>query len=217
MTDLICIVDDDVSFRAAVARLLELRGYDVVQFGSADSFLEGMREGADPSCMLLDVRMPGLSGPALQERLAESNCSFPIIFLTGFGDVPTTVRAIKAGAEDVLIKPVPERVLIEVIERALANFQSGRSKREWRKSARALLQSLTPREREVFEFVVRGRANKQAARELGITERTIKAHRQHIFQKLHARTVADLVSLAERLDLLSQSDAAAETHGRYAR
>ncbi len=203
MTDLICIVDDDASFRAAIARLLQLRNYDVAQFASADDFLVEVRKGIDPDCVLLDISLPGLSGPGLQERLAELGCSFPIIFVTGFGDVPTTVRAIKAGAEDVLTKPVSEQALIDGIKSALAHLRQDRSRREWRRSAHALLETLTPREREVFECVVRGKSNKQAGRELGITERTIKAHRQRIFEKLHARTVADLVSLAERLDLLS--------------
>lgn len=205
MTDLICIVDDDASFRAATARLLRLRGYDVAQFASADDFLVEVRRGVDPGCVLLDISLPGLSGPGLQQRLTELGCSFPIIFVTGFGDVPTTVRAIKAGAEDVLTKPVSEQALMEGIENALARLRGDRSKREWRRSAHALLESLTPREREVFECVVRGKSNKQAGRELGITERTIKAHRQRIFEKLHARTVADLVSFAERLDLLSHA------------
>ena len=203
MTDLICIVDDDDSFRAAIARLLQLRGYDVTQFATADDFLVEVRKGIEPDCVLLDISLPGLSGPALQERLAELGCSFPIIFVTGFGDVPTTVRAIKAGAEDVLTKPVSEQALMDGIKSALAHLHRDRSNREWRRGAHALLETLTPREREVFECVVRGKSNKQAGRELGITERTIKAHRQRIFEKLHARTVADLVSLAERLDLLA--------------
>ena len=203
MTDLICIVDDDADFRTGIARLLRLRGYDVAQFASADEFLVEVRKGIDPDCILLDISLPGLSGPGLQERLAKLGCSFPIIFVTGFGDVPTTVRAIKAGAEDFLTKPVSERALVDGIKSALAHLHWERSKREWRRNAHALLESLTPREREVFECVVRGKSNKQAGRELGITERTIKAHRQRIFEKLQAKTVADLVSFAERLDLLS--------------
>jgi RNA polymerase sigma factor (sigma-70 family) len=203
MTALICIIDDDDSFRTAIARLLQLRGYDVTQFATADDFLVEVRKGIEPDCVLLDISLPGLSGPALQERLVELGCSFPIIFVTGFGDVPTTVRAIKAGAEDVLTKPVSEQALMDGIKSALAHLHRDRSNREWRRGAHALLETLTPREREVFECVVRGKSNKQAGRELGITERTIKAHRQRIFEKLHARTVADLVSLAERLDLLS--------------
>jgi FixJ family two-component response regulator len=201
--DLICIVDDDHAFRAAIARLLRLRDYQVAEYGSADDFLGDLREGVDPSCILLDVRLPGLSGPKLQEHLTDIGASFPIIFLTGYGDVPMTVKAIKAGAEDVLTKPVSARDLFDCIDRALANFQQERLKREWRKGARDLLDSLSPREREVFEYVVRGKVNKQTGYELGITERTIKAHRQRIFQKLHVKTVAELVSLAERLGALT--------------
>lgn len=206
MTDQIYIVDDDAPFRASIGRLLQLRGYRVVQFESADAVLADLNNGADPGCILLDIKLPGLSGPALQERLGELGCTSPIIFLTGFGDVPTTVKAIKAGAEDVLTKPVSEAVLIDRITRALDRFERERSKREWHKTARALLERLTPREREVFDRVVRGKANKQAARELGITERTVKAHRQRIFEKLQARTVAEIVSLAERLEILDFAD-----------
>ena len=206
MGELICVVDDDSSFRAAISRLLRGRGYDVAQFDSADHFLEDFAGGVEPSCILLDMKLPGLSGPDLQEHLANVDSSLPIIFLTGYFDVQTTVRAIKAGAEDVLTKPVSEQVLIASIKRALANFQRERSKREWRRGARSLLDSLTPREREVFDRVVQGKANKQSARELGITERTIKAHRQRIFQKLHARTIADLVSLAERLGIMLEPE-----------
>jgi RNA polymerase sigma factor (sigma-70 family) len=206
MPEQICIVDDDISFRTAIARLLCLRGYQVEQFGSANAFLDNLRGGADPACMLLDVRLPDLSGPALQEQLADLGSSFPIIFLTGFGDVPTTVRAIKAGAEDVLTKPVSEQVLVDSIQRAIANSQRQRPRREWSKRARELLDTLTPREREVFDRVVLGKSNKHVARDLGITERTVKAHRHRVFEKLHARTLADLVSLAERLELLQRPE-----------
>lgn len=206
MGDLICIVDDDNAFRSAIARLLRLRGYEVVQYESADLFLEGLQAGVDPVCILLDVKLPGLSGPELQQRLSELGATFPIVFLTGHGDVPMTVKAIKAGAEDVLTKPVSEHALVAAINLAVANSQKQRAKREWRQEARTLLNSLTPREREVFERVVRGKTNKQTAHDLGISERTIKAHRHRIFEKLRAETLADLVSLAERLDVLAQSE-----------
>ena len=206
MSELICVVDNDDSFRTSIARLLQVRGYDVAQFDSADHFLEDFAGGVDPDCILLDMKLPGLSGPGLQERLANLGSSSPIIFVTGYFDVQTTVRAMKAGAEDVLTKPVSEQALIDSVKRALANFRQERSKREWRRDACSLLDSLTPREREVFDCVVRGKANKQSARELGITERTIKAHRQRIFQKLHARTITDLVSLAERLGVMMEPE-----------
>lgn len=202
--ELICIVDDDTSFRAAIARLLRLRGYDVEGYDAADQFLHALHGGTEPDCILLDMKLPGLSGPELQEHLSQLGSCFPIIFLTGYGDVPTAVKAIKAGAEDVLTKPVSEQALVDGIKRALGSFKADRAKREWLKEARLLLNKLTPREREVFEYVVRGKMNKQAAHELGITERTIKAHRHRIFEKFGARTVADLVSLAERLGVLTE-------------
>ena len=203
MSGLIYIIDDDMPFRTAIARLLQLRGYSVVQYESADLFLEQARGGFEPGCILLDVRLPGLTGPALQEHLSQLGSAFPIIFLTGHGDVPTTVRAIKAGAEDFLTKPVSEQDLVNSIERAFATYQAEHAKADRLKSARARLETLSPREREVFEHVARGKTNKQIARELGITERTIKAHRVRIFWKLGARTVADLVTFAERLGILA--------------
>jgi FixJ family two-component response regulator len=211
LRDLICIVDDDTSFRTAIARLLQLRGYDVAGYESADHFLKALQEGVEPACILLDMKLPGLSGPGLQEHLSQLGSSFPIIFVTGHGDVPTAVKAIKGGAEDVLTKPVSEQALTSGIKQALANFTAERTKREWLKGARSMLESLTPREREVFEYVVRGKMNKQTAHELGITERTIKAHRQRIFEKFGARTVADLVSLAERLGISTELETRVQT------
>lgn len=168
--------------------------------------MQALREGVEPACLLLDMKMPGLSGPGLQAYLSQLGLSFPIIFVTGHGDVPTAVKAIKEGAEDVLTKPVSEQALTQGIKQALARFTAERAKREWLKGARSMLETLTPREREVFEYVVRGRMNKQTAHDLGITERTIKAHRQRIFEKFGARTVADLVSLAERLGILTEPE-----------
>ena len=204
MGAMIHIIDDDARFRAAIARLLSLRGYDVVQYVSADDFLGQFRRGQCGGCILLDIRLPGLSGTALQERLVALGSHVPIIFLTGYGDVPTTVKAMKAGAEDVLTKPVSEEALISCIQGAIARFEVDRARHEWLDHARALLETLTPREREVFDFVVRGKMNKQTAHELGITERTIKAHRHRIFEKLGARTVAELVSFAERLGVVTE-------------
>ena len=203
MSDLVYIVDDDAHFRAAVGRLLKLRGYEVAEYKSADEFLERVSEAVKPGCVLLDLKMPGLSGPELQRQLSEIGSSLPIIFLTGYADVPTTVRAIKRGAFDFLTKPVSEQTLIESIKGAFARLEAERPKNEWMNSARSRLDTLTPREREVFEYVVRGVMNKETAHKLGITERTIKAHRQRLFEKLGAKTVAELVSIAERLGLMS--------------
>jgi len=204
LSELICIIDDDTSFRTAIKRLLELRGHEVAGYGSADQFLQALWDGVEPSCILLDMKMPGLSGPGLQAQLSKLGLSFPIIFVTGHGDVPMAVKAIKEGAEDVLTKPISEQTLTQGIKQALANFAAERGRREWLKGARSQLQTLTPREREVFDYVVRGKMNKQAAHDLGITERTIKAHRHRIFEKFGAKTVADLVSLAERLGILTE-------------
>jgi FixJ family two-component response regulator len=203
LSDLVYIVDDDSHFRAAIGRLLKLRGYEVAEYESANEFLERVSEAAKPGCVLLDIKMPGLSGPELQSQLSEIGSSLPIIFLTGYADVPTTVRAIKTGAYDFLTKPVSEQALIESIKGAFARLEAERPKNEWMNSARSRLDTLTPREREVFEYVVRGVMNKETAHKLGITERTIKAHRQRLFEKLGAKTVAELVSIAERLGLLS--------------
>jgi FixJ family two-component response regulator len=208
VSPLVHIVDDDDDFRAGIARLLRLHGYAVAEYPSANDFLERVRSDAEVGCILLDVGLPGLSGPELQARLTEIGSLFPIVFLTGHGDVSTTVRAIKAGAEDFLTKPVPQQALLDSIGRAFARYKVERTRQDWMKAARSLLDSLTPREREVFEFVVRGRMNKQTARALGITERTIKAHRQRIFDKLGAQTIGDLVLLAERLGILHDSPGA---------
>lgn len=150
--------------------------------------------------------MPGLSGPDLQRRLAELGAPFPIVFLTGRGDIPTTVKAMKAGADDFLTKPVSGEVLLESIEHAISRHEAGRIRDRWLHDARASLARLTAREREVFEFVVRGKLNKQTAFALGITERTVKAHRRRIFEKLGVASVAGLVSLAERTGILAATE-----------
>ena len=176
----------------------------------AEQLLERLPDDPHPSCILLDVKIPGLSGPELQDRLAELGSTLPIVFLTGHGDVPTTVRAIKAGAEDFLTKPVPKDKLIDAIERAVARSRAMREKSDQLIALQALISTLTPRERQVFEQVARGRMNKQIARDLGTTERTIKAHRQRVMEKLRAKSLAELVLIAERLGILvSSSDKAA--------
>src|SRR5450432_1825088 len=164
---IIHVVDDDVAFRAAVARLLGASGYHVLLYGSASELLEKLPGGV-PGCILLDVKMSGLSGPQLQERLGELGHKLPIIFLTGYGDVPTSVRAIKAGAADFLTKPVPKKDLIAAIERALNRYEEKRDHDNRIAALRSLVSRLTPRESEVFSLVVRGRPNKQIAHELDI-------------------------------------------------
>lgn len=199
---LVHVVDDDVSFRTAIARRLKLAGYEVATYPSAQQLLDSLPNNARPGCILLDVRIPGLSGPELQSRLIELGSTLPIVFLTGYADTPTTVQAIKAGAEDFLTKPVSSERLIDAIERAMARHESARSERSRLDSRRALVATLTARERQVFGLIVRGKINKQIAHELGTTERTVKAHRHQVMEKMRVHSLAELVSIAERLGVL---------------
>ena len=197
------VVDDDASFRTAIERRLKNAGYPVASYSSAQELLDHLPSANELGCILLDVRIPGLSGPELQRRLRELGSTLPIVFLTGFADVRTTVSAIKAGAEDFLTKPVSSEDLLAAVERALARHQAGRSQRDRLDAVRALIAMLTPREREVFELVIRGKTNKQVANVLGATERTIKAHRHRVMEKLQVQSLAELVSLAERAGILT--------------
>ena len=196
------IVDDDASFRTAMERRLKHAGYDVATYASAQHLLDRLPSESIPNCILLDVRIPELSGPELQERLSELGSTLPIIFLTGHPDIPTTVRAIKAGADDFLTKPVTSNDLLHAIERAFARYEAARGLKSKLDIVRAHIAALTPRERQVFELIVRGNTNKQIARALGGTERTIKAHRHRVMEKMQVRSVAELVSLAERVGVL---------------
>ncbi len=202
MPGLIHVVDDDDSFRTAIERRLKLAGYDVATYASAQALLDAPPDGGEPSCILLDVQIPGLSGPDLQNRLVAAGSTMPIIFLTGHADTPTTVRAIKAGAEDFLTKPVSSEQLLDAIERALTRQNVSRAHRGKLDAFRSHLAKLTPRERQVFEFIVRGKINKQIAHELGTTERTVKAHRHQVMEKMQVQSLAELVSVAERLGML---------------
>jgi RNA polymerase sigma factor (sigma-70 family) len=199
--NLIHVIDDDTAFRTAMGRLLRNAGYEVALYDSGRQFLQLLPIDVAPGCILLDVRIPGLSGPELQDELIRRGSALPIIFLTGHGDIPTTVRVTKAGAEDFLTKPVRRAKLLETIERAVARYEAGREERDRMSTLRALLARLTPREHQVFRLVVQGHMNKQIAHVLGTTERTIKAHRQRVMEKVHARSLAELVSIAERLDI----------------
>ena len=193
------IVDDDASFRTAIERQLKHAGYKVATYPSAQHLLEQLPSEDVPSCILLDVQLPGLDGPALQSRLSELGSTLPIIFLTGHPDIPTTVRTIKAGADDFLTKPVSSDELLRAIERAIGRHEARRDLKSRLDIVCARISALTPREREVFELVIRGDTNKQVARALGCTERTIKAHRHRVMEKTRAQTLAELVSLAERV------------------
>jgi FixJ family two-component response regulator len=186
-------------------RRLKRAGYEVAVYPSARPLLDHVPSEGVPSCILLDVRIPELSGPELQERLSELGSTVPIIFLTGHPDVPTTVRAIKAGADDFLTKPVSSNDLLQAVERAIAHHQVTRGLKSKLDMVRAHIAALTPRERQVFELVIRGKQNKQIALALGATERTIKAHRHRVMEKMQVQTLAELVSLAERVGVLASA------------
>jgi RNA polymerase sigma factor (sigma-70 family) len=196
------VVDDDPSFRGAISRLLRISGYQVADYDSAAFFLRNIKD-AKPGCLLLDVQMPSLGGLQLQEELAKLSPDWPIIFMTAHGDIPTSVRAIKAGAEDFLAKPVSKDTLLPAIERALVRYESIRESRDQQNSLKSLVETLTPRESEVFSLIVRGKMNKQIAHLLGTSERTVKAHRQAVMQKLQVQSFAQAVSIAERVGLLA--------------
>jgi FixJ family two-component response regulator len=200
------VVDDDASFRKAMERRLKQAGYEVATYPSALHLLINLPVESVPSCMLLDVRIPDLDGPGLQKRLSELGSTLPIIFLTGNPDIPTTVRAIKAGADDFLTKPVASDDLFRAIEKAFANHRTLRDLKDKLDSVRARVGRLTPREREVFELVIRGDLNKQIARALGCTTGTVKAHRHNVMEKMQVKSLAELVSVAERIGLKSLPD-----------
>lgn len=191
------LVDDDASVLKALSRLLRAKGYDTQPFTSPQEFL-AQHDTAVPGCAILDVTMPGLDGLVLQQVLAAGNEQRPIIFLTGKGDIPTSVRAMKAGAIDFLTKPVKEKDLLQAIARAEEIDNKVRRSHVELASIRAKIATLTPREREVLSHVVAGRLNKQIASDLGTVEKTIKVHRARVMEKLGLRTVADLVRFAEK-------------------
>ena len=203
MPGVVHIVDDDASFRTAMERRLTKAGYEVATYPSALHLLVNLPIESVPSCILLDVRIPGLDGPGLQKRLAEFGSTLPIIFLTGYHDIPTTVRAIKAGADDFLTKPVASDDLFRAIEKAFAHHRTLHDLKDKLDSVRARLGRLTPRERQVLELVVGGNTNKQIGRALGATERTIKAHRHRVMEKMQVKSLAELVSIAERIGIAS--------------
>jgi FixJ family two-component response regulator len=192
------VVDDDDSLRTALSRLLRAAGYDVRAYASAGDFLIADRIDG-PSCLVLDVRMPGPGGLELQSALERQPHPLPIVFLTGHGDIPTTVRAVQAGAVDFLTKPVKKETLLRAIEIALARDIERRQDTHRARDLRARFESLTPREREVFTGVVAGLLNKQIAADAGCSLRTVKLHRSRAMQKMQADSVADLVRMAESM------------------
>ena len=199
------IIDDNASFRTAIERRLKCAGYEVATYPSALHLLERLPSESVPTCILLDVQIPGMDGPALQSRLSELGSTLPIIFLTGHPDIPTTVRAMKAGADDFLIKPVSSDELLHAIDRAIARHETRRDVKSKLDMVCARISALTSRERQVFELVIRGNTNKRVARALGWAERTIKAHRHRVMKKMRAQTQAELVSLAERVGVCASA------------
>jgi RNA polymerase sigma factor (sigma-70 family) len=193
----IYVVDDDAAILKAVCRLLRASGYEVRPFDSPRAFLE-KHDPEVPGCAVLDVAMPGLDGLELQEALAASDSDRQVIFVTGEGDIPTSVRAMRAGAADFLTKPVDEEVLLAAIKVALERDRRARESRESRLLVERRLATLTPRERQVLELVVAGRLNKQIAAQLGTGEKTVKVHRARVMEKMNVRSVADLVRGLER-------------------
>jgi FixJ family two-component response regulator len=197
---IVFVVDDDESVRKAMESLIRSVGLRVETFASAQVFLESRRPDV-PGCLVLDVRLPGLSGLDLQRKMAEANIHTPVIFITGHGDIPMTVRAMKAGAVEFLTKPFRDQDLLDAIQQALDRDRVGREQRAAMTHLRSRLDSLTPREGEVFRLVVAGLLNKQIAAQLGTSEVTIKLHRHQVMQKMGADSLADLVRMAEKLGI----------------
>ena len=196
---IVFIVDDDASVREALKNLIRSVGLHVELFGSATEFLETQRPDA-PSCLVLDVRLPGISGLDLQHRLADANVHIPIIIITGHGDIPMSVRAMKAGAIEFLTKPFRDQDLLDAIQVALERNRTWRQREAEIAVLRARFESLSPRERDVVIKVVSGMLNKQIADEIGIAENTVKVHRSRAMEKMQAQSLADLVKMVERLD-----------------
>lgn len=192
------VIDDDASVRKSLERLIRSAGLDVKTFPSAKDFLS-YNPSDHPCCLVLDLKMPGITGLELQEKLNALHRSIPVIFITGFGNVPASVKAMKAGAVDFLEKPFEDKTLLDAIHRAIQHDILYQKRSHERDDIRRLSERLTNREREVFELVVTGMLNKQIAFQLGITEKTIKVHRARIMQKMKAQSLADLVRLSERL------------------
>lgn len=200
MSDLVFVVDDDDGVRDAVGMLLE--SVDIVHalYASADEFLAAYQPGTDRTCLVLDIRMPGMSGLELQEQLASRGWNVPIVFITGHGDIPMAVEAMRRGALDFIRKPFRDQELLDRINEALRIDEAQRSQQAQLQRAQALLNSLTPREQQIFTRVCQGQANKVMAAELGISERTVEIHRSQVMQKSGARSLAELVRLSLLLE-----------------
>lgn len=199
-TQTVFIVDDDEAHLVSMVRLMRASGYRVECFSTASEFLARLPFDA-AGCVITDLRMPGLDGLELQQELAQSHNPLPIVFLTGHGDVPTSVTAMRGGAEDFLVKTAPAEKLLAAVERALERDAHDREERARHDALLSRFDRLTPREQDVLTHVLRGRLNKQIARELGISDRSVKRHRRSLMKKLEVDSVADLVRLASEVDL----------------
>lgn len=197
---IVFVIDDDASVRDALRRLIRSVGLQVELFGSAQEFLQGKRPEV-PSCLILDIRLPGMSGLDFQRQLTEASIRIPIIFITAHGDIPMSVRAMKAGAVEFLTKPFRDQDLLDAVHHALEGDRARRQQDAETAALRARLELLTPREREVLPLLVSGLLNKQIAAEIGTTEATVKVHRSQLMRKMGADSLADLVRMAERLGI----------------
>jgi RNA polymerase sigma factor (sigma-70 family) len=197
------VVDDDQAVRVALSDLLESVGLNVETFPSGEAFLKAQRADI-PSCLILDVRLPGTSGLDFQRELGTANVEIPIIFITGHGDIPMTVQAMKAGAVDFLTKPFRDQELLDAIHKAVDRDREQRQQRSEVTQLRERYEGLTPREREVLVLVVQGLLNKQIAAELGTSETTVKIHRGQVMRKMQAESLPDLVRMAEKICIPSQ-------------
>ena len=198
---LVCVVDDDAPLRASLQDLLESVGLRVAAFASAQDLLRSARPEV-PSCLVLDVRLPGVSGLELQQRLAAGDRALPIIFITGHGDIPMSVQAMKAGAVEFLPKPFREQDLLDAVHQALARDRHARAQQAEVAALRRRFAALTPRQREVMAEMVAGRLTKQIAGELRTSEATVKTHRKQVMAKMQAASLADLIRIADQLGLL---------------
>jgi len=207
---IVFVIDDDISMRRALTNLFESVGLRVEAFGSAPELMK-TRLPEVASCLVLDIRLPGLSGLDLQSELAKANINIPIIFITGHGDIPMTVRAMKGGAVDFLTKPFRDQDLLDAVRTAIERDRKRREVEKTVSSLQALFETLSPREREVLAFVAAGLMNKQIAAELGLAEITVKIYRGHIMRKMHAKSLAELIRMTETLGIRPEKPSGVQT------
>jgi FixJ family two-component response regulator len=197
---IVYVIDDDEAVCESITDLLRSVGHDVHSFRSAKEFLDSSRSDV-PGCIVLDVRLPGQSGMEFQRRLTTSDIPLPVIFISGYGDIPMSVRAIKSGAIEFLTKPLNEQELLDAVQAGLARDRGRREEGKVVAELHARFEHLTPREREILSLVVTGRPNKRIAADVGLSEMTVKVHRSHVMQKMHASSLVDLVRMADRLGI----------------